>query len=67
MDCFSFSEPVLGAHSPSSRLLFAKDVARLRPLSVDLFRRIKNSPPLGMDELRTELVNMANVRVPRRL
>nr|BAD36749.1 plexin [Caenorhabditis elegans] len=60
MDCFSFSEPVLGAHSPSSRLLFAKDVARLRPLSVDLFKRVKNSPPLGMDELRTELVNMAN-------
>uniref|UniRef100_A0A8R1HQ86 Sema domain-containing protein n=1 Tax=Caenorhabditis japonica TaxID=281687 RepID=A0A8R1HQ86_CAEJA len=60
MDCFSFSEPVLGAHSPSSRLLFAKDVARLRPLSVDLFKRVKNSAPLGMDELRTELVNMAN-------
>ncbi|PIC43276.1 hypothetical protein B9Z55_004069 [Caenorhabditis nigoni] len=60
MDCFSFSEPVLGAHSPSSRLLFAKDVARLRPLSVDLFKRVKNSPPLGMEELRTELVNMAN-------
>ncbi|CAI2335647.1 unnamed protein product [Caenorhabditis sp. 36 PRJEB53466] len=60
MDCFSFSEPVLGAHSPSSRLLFAKDVARLRPLSVDLFKRVKNSPPLGTDELRTELVNMAN-------
>uniref|UniRef100_A0A1I7TGI6 Sema domain-containing protein n=1 Tax=Caenorhabditis tropicalis TaxID=1561998 RepID=A0A1I7TGI6_9PELO len=60
MDCFSFSEPVLGAHSPSSRLLFAKDVARLRPLSVDLFKRVKQSPPLGMDELRTELVNMAN-------
>ncbi|KAF1764913.1 hypothetical protein GCK72_004864 [Caenorhabditis remanei] len=60
MDCFSFSEPVLGAHSPSSRLLFAKDVARLRPLSVDLFKRVKNSPPLRMDELQTELVNMAN-------
>ncbi|CAB3404173.1 unnamed protein product [Caenorhabditis bovis] len=60
MDCFSFSEPVLGAHSPSSRLLFAKDVARLRPLSVDLFRRVKNSPPLSMDQWQNELVNMSN-------
>ncbi|CAI5443143.1 unnamed protein product [Caenorhabditis angaria] len=60
MDCFSFSEPILGAHSPSSRLLFAKDVAKLRPLSVDLFKRVKNSTSLGIDELRAEMVNMAN-------
>ncbi|EGT44270.1 CBN-PLX-2 protein [Caenorhabditis brenneri] len=55
IDCFSFSEPVLSAQSPSSRLLFAKDVARLRPFSADLLKRIKNFPSLSINELEIEL------------
>ncbi|XGW30401.1 hypothetical protein V3C99_009406, partial [Haemonchus contortus] len=56
MDCFSFSEQCLGAHSPSSRLLFAKEVARLRPLSTDLFRRIRRQPPVS-DEIFIDSLN----------
>ncbi|KAJ1346553.1 hypothetical protein KIN20_001370 [Parelaphostrongylus tenuis] len=56
MDCFSFSEQILGAHSPSSRLLFAKEVARLRPLSSDLFRKIRRQPSVT-DEAFIEILN----------
>ncbi|VDO62153.1 unnamed protein product [Heligmosomoides polygyrus] len=62
MDCFSFSEQSLGAHSPSSRLLFAKEVTRLRPLSSDLFRRIRRQPPVADKEFVESLNEVANVR-----
>ncbi|KAK6747668.1 hypothetical protein RB195_000705 [Necator americanus] len=60
MDCFSFSEQALGAHSPSSRLLFAKEVARLRPLSSDLFRRIRRQPPVCEETFIESLNDVAN-------
>lgn len=60
MDCFSFSEQSLGAHSPSSRLLFAKEVTRLRPLSSDLFRRIRRQPPVADKEFVESLNEVAN-------
>uniref|UniRef100_A0A1I7WMK6 Plexin_cytopl domain-containing protein n=1 Tax=Heterorhabditis bacteriophora TaxID=37862 RepID=A0A1I7WMK6_HETBA len=60
MDCFSFSEPSLGAHSPSSRLLFAKEVTRLRPLSTDLFRRIRRHPKITEETFVDELNAIAN-------
>ncbi|PAV68753.1 hypothetical protein WR25_23657 isoform B [Diploscapter pachys] len=47
MDCFSSSSDMLSVHSPSSRLLFAKDVARLRPLASAFIKRIKKSQPNG--------------------
>ncbi|VDM72943.1 unnamed protein product, partial [Strongylus vulgaris] len=60
VDCFSFSEQSLGAHSPSSRLLFAKEVARLRPLSTDLFRRIRRQPPICEETFTESLNEVAN-------
>ncbi|KAE9421447.1 hypothetical protein Angca_002229, partial [Angiostrongylus cantonensis] len=60
MDCFSFSEQTLGAHSPSSRLLFAKEVARLRPLSSDLFRRIRRQPAITEEAFIERLNEVAN-------
>uniref|UniRef100_A0A0K0DAG3 Sema domain-containing protein n=1 Tax=Angiostrongylus cantonensis TaxID=6313 RepID=A0A0K0DAG3_ANGCA len=63
MDCFSFSEQTLGAHSPSSRLLFAKEVARLRPLSSDLFRRIRRQPAITEEAFIERLNEVANVRI----
>ncbi|VDK51704.1 unnamed protein product, partial [Cylicostephanus goldi] len=60
VDCFSFSEQSLGAHSPSSRLLFAKEVARLRPLSTDLFRRIRRQPPVCEEAFTEKLNEVAN-------
>ncbi|GMT25135.1 hypothetical protein PFISCL1PPCAC_16432, partial [Pristionchus fissidentatus] len=40
----SSGEPLLHADSPSSRLLFAREISRLRPLSTDLFSRIRRAP-----------------------
>lgn len=47
IDAFSRSEHTLGKESPSSKLLFAKDIARYRPLSSEMFRRIKQQPSVN--------------------
>ncbi|GMS96191.1 hypothetical protein PENTCL1PPCAC_18366, partial [Pristionchus entomophagus] len=45
----SSGEPLLHADSPSSRLLFAREISRLRPLSSDLFNRIRRAPSPSAD------------------
>uniref|UniRef100_A0AC35GW44 Plexin cytoplasmic RasGAP domain-containing protein n=2 Tax=Panagrolaimus sp. PS1159 TaxID=55785 RepID=A0AC35GW44_9BILA len=46
MDAFSQSDYPLGKESPSSKLLFAKDIARYRPIANNMFLRLKNEPPV---------------------
>uniref|UniRef100_A0A914CJF6 Sema domain-containing protein n=1 Tax=Acrobeloides nanus TaxID=290746 RepID=A0A914CJF6_9BILA len=47
IDAFSRSEYTLGKESPSSKLLFVKDIARYRPVAAEMFRRIKHQPSIN--------------------
>ncbi|CAD5226439.1 unnamed protein product [Bursaphelenchus xylophilus] len=44
IDAFSHSEVPLGKESPSSKLLFAKDIAKFRPVATRMFSRIRQQP-----------------------
>uniref|UniRef100_A0AC34RI63 Sema domain-containing protein n=1 Tax=Panagrolaimus sp. JU765 TaxID=591449 RepID=A0AC34RI63_9BILA len=44
MDSFSQSEYPLGKESTSSKLLFAKDIAKYRPFAVNMFLKLKAQP-----------------------
>lgn len=46
MDSFSQSEYPLGKESPSSKLLFAKDITRYRPLAANMFEKMRIQPPV---------------------
>ncbi|CAI4227140.1 unnamed protein product [Auanema sp. JU1783] len=58
-DCFSYLEPIFGAHAPSSRLLFAKEVSRLRPLVMDFYRRVECQPTVNERTLHTQLSSIS--------
>ncbi|TMS39516.1 hypothetical protein L596_006026 [Steinernema carpocapsae] len=47
IDACSRSQFPLGKESPSSKLLFAKDISRYRPIAQDMFRRVKRQSPVG--------------------
>uniref|UniRef100_A0A915NED3 Ras-GEF domain-containing protein n=1 Tax=Meloidogyne floridensis TaxID=298350 RepID=A0A915NED3_9BILA len=47
VDIFSLSELKLGKESPSCKLLFAPEIARYRPLSIQLIKRIQEQPPIS--------------------
>ncbi|KAK0399439.1 hypothetical protein QR680_003050 [Steinernema hermaphroditum] len=51
IDACSRSQFPLGKESPSSKLLFAKDISRYRPISFDMFRRVKRQPSVGEKHL----------------
>uniref|UniRef100_A0A915D9Z4 IPT/TIG domain-containing protein n=1 Tax=Ditylenchus dipsaci TaxID=166011 RepID=A0A915D9Z4_9BILA len=42
MDAFSRSDVPLGKESPSSKLLFAKEISKYRPIAAQMFRRVKS-------------------------
>jgi len=45
IDAFSRSDLPLGKESPSSKLLFAKEIARYRPVAAQMFRRVRSDQP----------------------
>ena len=61
VDCFSNSEHLAMSGVPSSRLLFAKEVGRLRPLAADFLRRIARQPKMTEQKLGEEMSHLTNV------
>uniref|UniRef100_A0A1I7Y844 Sema domain-containing protein n=1 Tax=Steinernema glaseri TaxID=37863 RepID=A0A1I7Y844_9BILA len=51
IDACSRSQFPLGKESPSSKLLFAKDICRYRPIAFDMFRRVKRQATIGEKQL----------------
>ncbi|KAH7725495.1 Plexin [Aphelenchoides avenae] len=47
IDAFSRSDIPLGKESPSSKLLFAKEISRYRPVAAEMFRRVQQMPPIS--------------------
>ncbi|KAL3072586.1 hypothetical protein niasHS_017560 [Heterodera schachtii] len=47
VEAFSRADLDLSSASPSSRLLFARDIARFRPRAEELFRWIAAQPPIS--------------------
>uniref|UniRef100_A0A7E4V2I7 Plexin-A4 n=1 Tax=Panagrellus redivivus TaxID=6233 RepID=A0A7E4V2I7_PANRE len=56
MDSFSQTEYPLGKESPSSKLLFAKDIAHYKPIASSMFMRMKHEPVVD-DKLFYEHIN----------
>ncbi|CAD5219426.1 unnamed protein product [Bursaphelenchus okinawaensis] len=50
IDAFSHSDVPLGKESPSSKLLFAKDIAKYRPVATRMFSRIRQQPRVDNDK-----------------
>lgn len=50
VDTFSHAELPLCKESPSSKLLFAKDIARFRPMATNMFSRIRQEPAVDEDK-----------------
>uniref|UniRef100_A0A0N5B395 Sema domain-containing protein n=1 Tax=Strongyloides papillosus TaxID=174720 RepID=A0A0N5B395_STREA len=46
MDCFSTNPHPFSKESPSSKLLFAKEINRYRPFAMELFTQISHLPPI---------------------
>jgi plexin A len=62
IDAFSSSTDIpLGKESPSSKLLFAKDIARYRPIATRMFASIKQHPPIDDEKFFEYIRSMSNV------
>uniref|UniRef100_A0A915BHS0 Sema domain-containing protein n=3 Tax=Parascaris univalens TaxID=6257 RepID=A0A915BHS0_PARUN len=62
VDAFSISRPTLGKESPSSKLLFAKDIERYRSTVGVFFRRIKAAPNISAKQFFEHVASLSNNR-----
>lgn len=61
IDAFSSTDAPLGKESPSSKLLFAKDIVRYRPVANRMFNRIRQHPPVDDEKFIEYIRSMSNV------
>lgn len=59
MDSCSTSEQRLGKDSPSSKLLFAKDIPHYRNLVSKFYADIKNLPPISDQEMNSAMQQLS--------
>uniref|UniRef100_A0A0N5A3Z0 Sema domain-containing protein n=1 Tax=Parastrongyloides trichosuri TaxID=131310 RepID=A0A0N5A3Z0_PARTI len=62
MDCFSSNPHPFSKESPSSKLLFAKEINRYRPFAMELFTQISSLPPIT-DKVFYNHINMVSQTV----
>ena len=61
VDCFSTSGPQATHCVPSSRLLFVKEVNRLRPSAAEFLNRVERQPRISEQEMSEHLTPLATV------
>ncbi|KAI3411975.1 hypothetical protein GPALN_002029 [Globodera pallida] len=61
VEAFSRADLELSSASPSSRLLFARDIARFRPRVDELFRWIASQPPISTQHFFDYIATLSNV------
>jgi len=59
MDSCSLNENILGKDSPSSKLLFAKDIPLYRQLVVSFYQNIQNMPQVSDQELNVYMQQLS--------
>ncbi|KAI6187233.1 hypothetical protein M3Y98_00220500 [Aphelenchoides besseyi] len=60
VDAFSRTDLPLNKDSPSSKLLFAKDIARYRPVATRMFSRIRQHPSVDDDKFYEYVRSLSN-------
>uniref|UniRef100_A0A183BYN8 Sema domain-containing protein n=1 Tax=Globodera pallida TaxID=36090 RepID=A0A183BYN8_GLOPA len=60
VEAFSRADLELSSASPSSRLLFARDIARFRPRVDELFRWIASQPPISTQHFFDYIATLSN-------
>ena len=65
MDAFSRSSLPLGKESPSSKLLFAKEISRYRPVAQQMFKRLSRRDHFTQQQLHRNTLLMGQHSLPK--